>query len=230
MTGKKKDEGGSPVDQVIASLGSLEGDALPDGLRGMSADQLTGFVSVLDAHLRDLHQDEFGGLREKSPEQAKAFSIGLDLRDKVMARIEDDRKVAAIFANRPASVINVVNAIRTGIEDESGDTRRLSNQQARDAAMRRIDTDRVATAHLSDAQKTHIEAQMRKDPLIARRILVTENEAYRAAWMKLVTDPDALGMLTDEEKTAVRAWKQFKNLSENTTTAGGFGIPVKLAA
>lgn len=220
----------SPVDQVIASLGSLEGDALPDGLRGMSADQLTGFVSVLDAHLRDLHQDEHGGLREKTPEEARAFAIGLDLRDRVMARIEEDRKISAIFAQKPATVVNVVNAIRGGYEDQSGDTRRLSNQQARDAAMRQIDTDRVATAHLSDGQKAHIEAQMRRDPLIARRILVTENENYRTAWMKLVTDPDALGMLSDEERVAVRAWKQFQNLSENTTTAGGFGIPVKLAA
>lgn len=218
----------SPVDDVLASLGTLDlTGALPDGLRGMSANQLTGFVNVLDAHLKNLHTDEHGGLRDKTPEEKKAFDLGLTLRDQVMARIEEDRKVANIFKTKPASVVSVVNAIRSGYDDDAyGDTRRMSNAQARDAAMRQIDADRSATAHLSDEQKTHLSAQMRTDPNIARRILVTENDAYRNAWMKLVTDPDAHLTMDEDERTAIKAWKEFKNLSENTTTAGGFGIPV----
>jgi len=218
----------SPIDQVLASLGTLDvTDSLPEGLKGMSANQLTGFVSVLDAHLKALHTDEHGGLKDKTPEEKKAFDLGIQLRDRVMARIEEDRKISAIFQTKPAAVVSAVNAIRSGYSDDAyGDTRRMTNQQARDAAMRAMDSDRLATAHLSDEQKTHIAALMRTDTNIARRILVTENDAYRNAWMKLVTDPDAQLTLDDEERTAVRAWKEFKNLSENTTTAGGFGIPV----
>jgi hypothetical protein len=42
--------------------------------------------------------------------------------------------------------------------------------------------------------------------------------------MKLVTDPRPI--LTDEESRAVQAWVEYRNMSEGTTTAGGFGIPV----
>jgi HK97 family phage major capsid protein len=65
---------------------------------------------------------------------------------------------------------------------------------------------------------------IRRNSDIARRILVTENEDYRTAWMKLVSDPHPI--LTQEEQRAVLAYNEYRAMSEGTTTAGGFGIPV----
>jgi HK97 family phage major capsid protein len=78
--------------------------------------------------------------------------------------------------------------------------------------------------HLDAEQKAHVEKQLRKNPTIARRILVTENDDYRNAWMKLVTDPHPI--LSPEENRAVLAWQEFRAMADFTTTAGGFGIPV----
>lgn len=66
---------------------------------------------------------------------------------------------------------------------------------------------------------------------IARRMLLTERPIYRAAFRKYVAGQDALGM-SAEEQAAISDFQRFERfevrraLSENTTTAGGFGIPV----
>jgi HK97 family phage major capsid protein len=65
---------------------------------------------------------------------------------------------------------------------------------------------------------------VRRDHVTARRVLVTENDDYRSAWLKMVTDPHPI--LTAEENRAVQAWYEFRTMGDWTTTAGGFGIPV----
>jgi len=79
---------------------------------------------------------------------------------------------------------------------------------------------------MSGDQKGEVERQLRRDPDIARRILVTETDAYRSAWMKLVTQPDAQMYLSDEEREAVRAFNEYRAAAEWTSASGGFGIPV----
>jgi len=70
---------------------------------------------------------------------------------------------------------------------------------------------------------------------IARRMLLTERAAYRSAFRKYVAGRDAFAF-TAEEQQAMGDFARFERtevtraLNENTTTAGGFGIPVELAA
>ena len=111
---------------------------------------------------------------------------------------------------------------RTASTTRPGDTRRLTNPEARDRALRVLDG--RDASELSDAAKTQVEKQIRRDTITARRILVTENEDYRSAWMKMVTDPHPV--LSAEENRAVQAWYEFRAMGDWTTTAGGFGIPV----
>jgi HK97 family phage major capsid protein len=223
----------SEFDSILSELRSktaddvktLSGVSLPEELRGLNPTDLDAFLTVLDAQLRSIHQDDNGGLREKSDAEQAAFDYGLTLRDKVVAKIEDHRKIAEVFRRRPQSVVDTMASLKiSGENDPYGDVRRLGAGEARDRALRLMDQDRVATSHLADDQKTQIERMMRSDPNIARRILVTENDAYRTAWMKLVTKPHPF--LDPDEQRAVRAWEEFRAASENTTTAGGFGIPV----
>jgi hypothetical protein len=90
--------------------------------------------------------------------------------------------------------------------------------------------DRGASSHLRSDEKDEVERQVRKSTDIARRILVTENEAYRSAWLKMVTRPNGHMYLDEDERRAMQAFDEYRTMSEGVTTAGGFGIPVKLAA
>jgi HK97 family phage major capsid protein len=205
-----------------------ETDGYPAELRGKTPAELQGFVEVLDAHLLSLHQDDTGELRDKTPDESKAFAYGLRLRDLAIRRIEEDRAVREVFKRRPKAVQQAMSAAAFGAQDEPfGAVRRMSVPEARDAALRVLD-DRRASMHLRSDQKDEIEKKVRKSTDIARRIIVTENDDYRNAWMKLVTQTPAelAASLTDEERHAVRAFQEYRALSEGSTTSGGFGIPV----
>ena len=193
-----------------------------DDLRGRTPEELRQMLEVLDAHLKSLHQTDEGELRDLTDEEESAFNLGMDLRTAIMDRLDKHTKIAEVFRRRPAVVQQAMANIRYGLDDPAGDTRRLTNPEARDRALRVLDS--RDAGDLSDAQKTQVEKQLRRDTITARRILVTENEDYRSAWMKLVTDVHPV--LTPEESRAVQAWYEFRALGDWTTTAGGFGIPV----
>jgi HK97 family phage major capsid protein len=200
-------------------------DSTPDELRGKTPDELSAYVEVLDAHLRSIHQTDEGELREKTPEEQKAFDYGLKLRDIAIKKIDEHRAVQEIFRRKPASVQRALANIKYGNDDAYGDVRRMTNAEARDRALRALD-DRNSSAHLRSDEKDQVERQIRTSTDIARRILVTENEHYREAWMKLVTQPNAASFLSDDERQAVRAYNEYRAASEGTSAAGGYGIPV----
>jgi HK97 family phage major capsid protein len=222
------DENGDAILEALRgkNLADLPEDKLPDELRGKTPDELQRFVNALDLALRSIHQDEeTGELRDKSPEEQTAFDYGLKLRDKAMARLEEHRRVSEVFTRRPQTVQRAMSNILSGLDDARSDVRRMTNQEARDQALRVLD-DRNAAAHLESDQRDQVERQVRKSTDIARRIIVTENEHYREAFMKLVTHPQGFTLLTDEERTALRAWEEYRAASEGTNSAGGYGIPV----
>ena len=205
-----------------------ETDGYPEALRGKTPAELATFVDVLDAHLRSIHQDEVTGeLRDKSPAESKAFAYGLKLRDLAQQRIEEDRAVQEVFRRRPRAVQQAMSAAAFATDDPFAAVRRMTVAEARDQALRVLD-DRGASSHLRSDQKDEVEKQVRKNTDIARRIIVTENDAYRTAWQKLVTLPPAevAASMTEDERNAVRAYQEYRALSEGTNTAGGFGIPV----
>ena len=211
-------------DKDPAALAGVTG--YPEELRGKTPVELQAFVEVLDAHLRSIHQDDNGELRDKTPAEQKAFAYGLKLRDLAIQRIDEDRAIKEVFRRRPQAVqAAIASTAYDASDDPFAAVRRMSVPEARDGALRILD-DRSASAHLRPDQKDEVERQVRKNTDIARRILVTENQAYRTAWQKLVTDPHASMVLTDDERTAMRAYAEYRALSEGTNTAGGFGIPV----
>jgi HK97 family phage major capsid protein len=193
-----------------------------DDLRGRTPDELRKMLEVLDAHLKSLHQSDEGELRDLTDEEESAFNLGMDLRTSIVEKLDKHTKIAEVFRRRPAVVQQAMANIRYGLDDPAGDTRRLTNTEARDKALRVLDS--RDAGDLSDAQKTQVDKMLRRDTVLARRILVTENEDYRTAWMKMVTDVHPV--LTPEENRAVQAWYEFRALGDWTTTAGGFGIPV----
>jgi HK97 family phage major capsid protein len=204
-----------------------EGTPIPnttDDLRGRTPDELREMVEVLDAHLRALHQEDNGELRHLDPDEQRAFKTGLEIREKAMGMLDEHRRISDIFRRRPESVKRVYANLREGLSPGQ-DVTRLSKNEARDHALRALD-DRSASSHLRPEQKDEIEQQVRASSDIARRVLVTENEEYRNAWLKMVTRPNGAIYLTEEERVAMQAWDEYRTMSEGVTTAGGFGIPV----
>ncbi|HEU4542574.1 MAG TPA: phage major capsid protein [Jiangellaceae bacterium] len=207
------------------SAADLTDDQTPDELRGKTPDELVQYVEVLDAHLNDLHMTESGELRDRTPDEQRAFDYGLKLREIALNKIDHHRNVQQIFKRKPKAVERALANIKYGQDDVYADVRRLAPAELRDMALRQLDN-RAATAHMSAPQKAEVERQVRRDPDIARRILVTETDAYREAWMKLVTQPDAALYLDEDERNAIRRFNEYRAMGEVTTTAGGFGIPV----
>jgi HK97 family phage major capsid protein len=196
-----------------------------EDVRGKTPEELYELVGVVDAHLKELHQDQRGALRELDESEQRAFDMLMEIREVAEKRLEEHRKVQEVFKRRPKSVERALFAMGADSDDPFADVRRLTPVEARERALRRLD-DRTSTAHMSAEQKDEVERQLRRDPDIARRILVTETDSYRNAWMKLVTHPEGQLYLSDEERDAVRAWNEYRAAAEWTTTAGGFGIPV----
>src|SRR6185437_16322373 len=74
-------------------------------------------------------------------------------------------------------------------------------------------------------QQDHVESYIRRPSGIPRRALLPENESYREAWMKAVTQPQPI--FTDDERNAMLAFNEYERAAaESPTSAGGFGIPI----
>jgi HK97 family phage major capsid protein len=104
------------------------------------------------------------------------------------------------------------------------DIARASRSEIRDAALAILDRDGKNLAarngdHLDGLLRTR--NAMTDGGQIAKRMVLTENDAYRSAFMKGVTQGSP--SFSPEE---ARALDEFRAMSEGTDTAGGFGIPV----
>jgi len=202
------------------------GVAIPatlEDLTGRTPDELRDMIEVLDAHLKSLHQTEDGELRSLTEDEQAAFDLGLEIRERAMEMLEEHRRVSEIFRRRPEAVKRVYVSLREGLGE--GDIRRLTHAEARDRALRILDS-RDASGHLSDAAKDRVNRLVRLDTDTARRVIVTENEHYRNAFMKLVTMPDGIIHLDDDERNAIKQYAEYRAMGEVTPSAGGYGIPV----
>jgi HK97 family phage major capsid protein len=195
----------------------------PEEVRNKTPEELRNLIEVIDAHLRSLHQTDTGELRDLDDAEQSAFNYGIAIREAALARIENHRKVSDVFARRPEAVKRAYAHIRNGLDDV-GSVARMSGFEARDAALRILD-DRRSSAELRSEQKDQVEAHIRRNPDVARRIVVTENEHYRSAWMRMMTHPNGAMLLDDEERDAVRRFEEYRAAS-SSNTAGGYGVPV----
>ena len=110
---------------------------------------------------------------------------------------------------RTETQLNVSTASRSQIRDAA---LALLNQEGKNLAARNGDhVDMLLRTKNGNCDGTEI----------AKRMLLTENDAYRTAFMKGVTQ-SAPAWTADE----ARALDEYRAMSEGTDTAGGFGIPV----
>ena len=110
------------------------------------------------------------------------------------------------------------------VEPSALDLRSATRGELRDAALKVLETEgRGLAAH----QEDHVDQLLRTKTaytdgaVIAKRMLVTESDAYRSAFAKAISQP-----VPAFDADEVRAINEFRAMSEGTDTAGGFGIPV----
>jgi len=194
-----------------------------EDLRGKTPQQLVQMVELLDAHCRSLYQEEDGSLRSMSEDEQKAFDSGMAIREKAALMVEEHQRVSEIFKRRPKAVETVYSSIQFGPAEPGDDVRRLSNREAQDKALHLLDNKRAHS--LRSDQQDQVAQYFRKDPGLARRAILTENESYQSGWQKAVTQPHPL--YTDDERNALLSFQEYERaMAESPTSAGGFGIPV----
>lgn len=146
----------------------------------------------------------------------------------VAGRIDELVKLAE--RQKAAAAVPETIHVMTRAADASSidrDVQTLSATEARSAALATIE--RQAVVDLNTAQLDKVEKLVRSGSLdlrgdqVAKRLLLTENDAYRSAWMKAVTQP--MPVFTAEEARALNAWQEFRAMSL-TDASGGYGVPV----
>jgi HK97 family phage major capsid protein len=192
-----------------------------DDLKGRTPDEIRDIIDVTKAQIRDLMYGNTGELRTRTDPENTALKVLVDVHERAEGMYEEHRQIKEVLDRKPKAI--EFSRLGGQVDDPYADVRRMTVREARDRALRTLD-DRLATAHMSTAQKEEVDKQVRQSTDIARRLLVTEREEYREAWLKLVTDPQPF--LEPDEIRAVRAWNEYRAMSENTTTAGGYGIPI----
>jgi HK97 family phage major capsid protein len=194
-----------------------------DDLRGRTPDEVRDIIDTTKAQIRELMYGENGELRSRTDTENKALEVLLAVHERAEQMYEEHRSIREVLERRPKAI--EYSRLGGQKDDPYGDVRRLSFGEARDRALRAVG-DRANSGHLDTDQLAHVEKQARRNTDIARRILVTENDDYRSGWMKLVTHPQGAALLSNEERMAIHAFQEYRAMSEGSTTAGGFGIPV----
>jgi len=193
----------------------------------------------IDACLIELDANAIG--RALSPEDQERFDEGLEERRRLATELQaiETRKaaIAELAANRGnVETGDATEGTRRSAEFmqrvdpfDGGDVRSMARHEARDKALKTLDDDAL-TRHLSDPQREQVERTLRRRTVdtdgtqVARRLLLTEREEYRSAFVKLVTRTQPI--LSADEARAVEAFDEFRAASIGTDAAGGYGVPV----
>ncbi|RBQ21607.1 phage major capsid protein [Spongiactinospora rosea] len=208
------------MDEILRRLGEIETE-----MREMHE-------AAGDAAFTEEQQARWAELEEQRAEQ-------LRLQEEERARQADlDRRRSAVagFAARGTTEAGDGNLDVRGVQVmqrvdpwDGADVRALPDLKARDKALKALE-DRDLTAHTSDEQLARAIKVLRtrtrdcNGAYVARRMLLTENEHYRSAFMKLIMR--AHPVLTPEEQHAVEAYEEYRAMSIGSDPGGGFGVPV----
>lgn len=196
----------------------------------MTPDQIRAAIDYLDACIRELHQDADGNLRTLTDDEQVRFDEGLAERKRLAGELKRHEDLQRQLADNPSSAVPGSFQHQRKVEPYAGeDVRRMLPAEARDKALAVLDETR-GTEHLADDQKVRLSNLLRArtkncdGAVIARRLVITETEAYRSAFQKLVTQLHPA--LDPDEARAVQAFEELRAMAIGVDAAGGYGVPV----
>jgi HK97 family phage major capsid protein len=191
----------------------------------MSIDELKSFLGECVAEMRaiaDTLSEERSVLTDDEQSRWDQLEEWVGAAKAQISRLEKIEAVAADARSHQSSSPTIIQRVDT----EVADVRYLKPGEARDKALAVLEG---AGAHLGSEAGDKVDRLLRSRDAnvdgshIARRLLVTENDDYRSAFVKLTTQ--AQPALTSDEARAVSAWNEFRAMS-STDANGGFGVPV----
>ena len=201
--------------------------------------ELRSRIDAIETELRTIHEtagdDPFTAEQQTqwdtlTAERAERAKEQADLE----ARLEQVARFAAKPENRETGdgatgAPKSPEFMRQVTPFDGTDPRALTRMEARDRALKVIEG-KENTRHLRDDQREKADRVLRTSnqdcdgSFVGRLMLLTENDDYRSAFVKLVTQPNAV--LTADEARAVNAYTEFRAMSGSTDASGGYGVPV----
>ena len=196
-----------------------------DEVRTSKLTELRTRLDEIDAELLLLAETEV--LDEAQEERWQDLNAERDAVKPEHDKLEARAARAQEIRGKTYAEIKGTPQFRTPVAEVLGkDIRSLEVKVARDAALRILEN-RDTAGHLAPNQVDAVERHVRKNDDIARRMIVTENDAYRSAFHTFMAEgANAAAFLDDEERVAIRRYYEYRAASEGTTTAGGFAVPV----
>lgn len=192
-----------------------------EDLKGKTPTELRNMVDQLDEGIRNLHTTPGGDIRDLDTDETQALNLLIEVRELAMTKLEEHKRVSEVLRKKPEAVQTIFT---NRFEDSYSDVRSMTSRQARDKAMRILES--RAAANLASDQKDQVSRLVDTSTDIARRMLVTENDDYRSAFVKLTVNPDGHIYLTEDERRAMAAYNEYRAMSIGTPGSGGYGVPV----
>lgn len=201
--------------------------------------ELRSRIGEIETELRTIHEsagDE--PFTEEQQSQWDTLSEERDAKAKEQKDLEARLARVGEFAANPANRESGDGATGAPTSPEfmqrvdpfdGRDVRSLTRLEARDKALAVVEG-KENTRHLRDDQREKAYRILRTSnqdcdgSYVGRLMLLTENDDYRSAFVKLITQPSPV--LTAEEARAVNAVSEFRAMSGTTDSAGGYGVPI----
>lgn len=186
--------------------------------------ELRTTLEELGSEMRSL--DEKGVLDEAEQERWIDLNVKWDAIQPEYDKLEERAaRIEQINKTTHRELRGMPEFVKPAGEYLGRDVTRMDWREARDGALR-ILNDREQNHVLDSGSGDRLERSVRSEMStgLARRILVTENDDYRSAWMKRMTQPDPI--YTAEEHAALLRFTEFRAMDEGATTHGGFAVPV----
>lgn len=190
-------------------------------------EELRGRLDSLDAERRSIHEAA-GAEALDEDQQTRWDAIDTEEDEARTALAAAEERVAR--AERVAESRARWGSFQVGqpVANDDVDTRSLSSREKRDRALKRFEQ---AGGELRSEQLEQVERMIRRSTsdrnsdVIAERLLLTENDAYRSAFAKAMTM--ATPAWTTEEARAIAAFREFESRAMSSSdAAGGYGVPV----
>lgn len=180
--------------------------------------------AALKAEANELTTDE---TRDAGAVEARADEIIARINEIKVELPKAEARLAELAADeqRAEAAKKVPQFMRKPDAPSFAEVRDLNRGEARSAALRLVeaqpdymvtDENRARIEKLTSLRTADVDGDK-----IARRLLITESDAYRSAFVKGVTQ--ASPVFSSDEAAAIN---EFRAASIGTDAAGGFGVPV----
>jgi HK97 family phage major capsid protein len=189
----------------------------------MKIDELRSKVEALKAEVESL-----AAIENITPEDDARLTVSLDELDARSAELAAaEVRAARVDAAKSLVVERAVGYDAPQIMKKTAtdiDVRRASRGEIRDAALKVLEgnTRGLAPRQIDNVDKLiNKRSELCDGGEIAKRLLLTENDAYRSAFVKASTQ--ASPAFTAEESKAIN---EFRAAAISPDSAGGFGLPI----